>query len=178
MRLLCRVHFAVSDLGECSVQMISENFGLSATADRIPTIRAVTGMCRVIREPKQFVDGTRGHNGTVHRAVAWEPAIGTDVFHGSRSSHCYRGFMGHTGTGPYGSSNSPRSPEVSEYQPEMWLMPKDAIYAALSAIEAALGYMPQIKTDVPQWQKTVEQDIIWMQCALEELRKLSADSSR
>ena len=69
MRLLCRVHFAVSDLGECSVQMISENFGLSATADRIPMIRAVTGMCRVIRGPKRFVDGTREHNAQVQRAA-------------------------------------------------------------------------------------------------------------
>jgi hypothetical protein len=95
--------------------------------------------------------------------------------------------MGHTGTGPYGSSNSPhrhtdlglpRLPDVSEYQQEMWSVPKDAIYAALSAIEKALGYMPQIKTDVPQWQKTVEQDIVQMQCALAELRKLGADSSR
>jgi len=95
--------------------------------------------------------------------------------------------MGHTGTGPYGSSNSPhrhtdlglpRLPEVSEYQQEMWSVPKDAIYAALTAIETALSYMPQIKTDVPQWQKTVEQDIVRMQCALAELRKLGADSSR
>ena len=95
--------------------------------------------------------------------------------------------MGHTGTGPYGSSNSPhrhtdlglpRLPEVTEYQQEVWSVPKDAIYAARLAIETALGYMPQIKTDVPQWQKTVEQDIVQMQCALAELRKLGADSSR
>jgi hypothetical protein len=72
----------------------------------------------------------------------------------------------------------PRLPEVSEYQQEIWSVPKDAIYAARSAIETALGYMPQIKTDVPQWQKTVEQDIVRMQCALAELRKLGADSSR
>ena len=64
------------------------------------------------------------------------------------------------------------------YQPEMWSVPKDAIYAAVEAIQVALGYMPQIKTDVPQWQKTVEQDIVRMQCALADLRKLSADSSR
>ena len=91
--------------------------------------------------------------------------------------------MGHTGTGPYGSSNGPdlglpRLPEVSEYQQEMWSIPKDTIYAATNAIQLALGYMPQIKTDVLQWQKTVEQDIVRMQCALAELRKLGADSSR
>ena len=91
--------------------------------------------------------------------------------------------MGHTGTGPYGSSNGPdlglpRLPEVSEYQQEMWSIPKDTIYAATNAIQLALGYMPQIKTEVLQWQKTVEQDIVRMQCALAELRKLGADSSR
>lgn len=92
--------------------------------------------------------------------------------------------MGHTGTGPYGSSNSPdlglpRLPEVSCcYQPEMWSVPKDVIYAAANAIQVALSYMPQIKTDVPQWQKTIEQDIVQMQCAMTELRKLGADSSR
>ena len=69
-------------------------------------------------------------------------------------------------------------PEVSEYQQEMWSIPKDTIYAATNAIQLALGYMPQIKTDVLQWQKTVEQDIVRMQCALAELRKLGADSSR
>lgn len=90
--------------------------------------------------------------------------------------------MGHTGTGPVGSSNSPhchkdlglpRLPEVSEHQQEMWLVPKDTIYAARTAIEKALGYMPKIKTDVPQWRMTVEQDVMRMQCALSELRKLS-----
>lgn len=54
----------------------------------------------------------------------------------------------------------------------MWSVAKDAIYAAIDAIQSALGYMPQIKTDVPHWQKTVEQDIVRMQCALAELRKL------
>ena len=92
--------------------------------------------------------------------------------------------MGHTGTGPCGSSNGPdlglpRLPEVSVcYQPEMWSVPKDKIVAAANAIQLALCYMPQIKTDVPQWQKTVEQDIVRMQFALLELRKLGADSSR
>jgi len=72
----------------------------------------------------------------------------------------------------------PRLPEVSEYQQEIWSVPKNTIYAAIDAIQLALGYMPQIKTDVPQWQKTVEQDIVRMQCAFAELRKLGADSSR
>lgn len=95
--------------------------------------------------------------------------------------------MGHTGTGPYGSSNSPHRhtdlprqhielPNMSGYHQEMWSVPKDVVYAACSAIETALGYMPQIKTDVPQWQRTVEQDIVRMQCALAELRKLCAGS--
>ena len=69
-------------------------------------------------------------------------------------------------------------PEVAEYEQEFWSVPKDAIYAARSALETALGYMPQIKTDVPQWQKTVEHDIVRMQCALSELRRLGEDSSR
>ena len=99
--------------------------------------------------------------------------------------------MGHTGTGPHGSSNCPSfgrhpdlgpvqeyPPQMLSYQPEMWTVPKDAIYAAVEAIQLALGYMPQIKTDVPQWQKAVEQDVVRMQCALAELRKLGADSSR
>lgn len=99
--------------------------------------------------------------------------------------------MGHTGTGPHGSSNCPsfgRHPDMgpdlelptqmATYQQEMWTVPKDAIYAAIAAIQLALGYMPQIKTDVPQWQKAVEQDVVRMQCALSELRKLAPDSSR
>jgi hypothetical protein len=63
-------------------------------------------------------------------------------------------------------------PKAISYTQEMWSVPKDAIYSAASALQLALGYMPQIKTDVPQWQKTVEQDIVKMQCALAELRKL------
>ena len=37
------------------------------------------------------------------------------------------------------------------YQQEMMTVPKDAIYAAIHALGLAIGYMPQIKTDVPQW---------------------------
>ena len=64
------------------------------------------------------------------------------------------------------------------YRPEIWSVEKDTIYAAIEGLRLALGYMPQIKTDVPQWQKMVEQDIVQMQCAITELRKLGADSSR
>ena len=58
------------------------------------------------------------------------------------------------------------------YQPEMWTVPKDAIYAAIEALRLAIGYMPQIKTDVPQWQATLDQDLIKMQCAISELRSV------
>lgn len=67
-------------------------------------------------------------------------------------------------------------PEVSEYQQEMWTVPKDVIYGAIEAIHVALGYMPLIKTDVPQWQRTVELDIVRMQDALAKLRKLNSSS--
>ena len=72
----------------------------------------------------------------------------------------------------------PRLPEVSEYEPELWTVPKDAIYAAVEAIQLALSYMPQIKTDVPQFQKTVEKDVIQIQCALTQLRNLGANEYR
>jgi hypothetical protein len=62
--------------------------------------------------------------------------------------------------------------EVPGYQPEMWSVPKDTIYAAIAAIQLALGYMPQIKTEVPQWQMMVVQDVARMKKALEELQKL------
>jgi hypothetical protein len=99
--------------------------------------------------------------------------------------------MGHTGTGARGSSNDPQveesktdeakkveSPvieikyEIPAYQTEMWSVQKDTIYAAVAAIQLALGYIPQIKTEVPQWQKTLELDVKRMQIALEELQKL------
>lgn len=85
-------------------------------------------------------------------------------------------------TRPYGNDDPdlrlPRLPEVSEYEQEFWSVPKDAIYGAITAIQTALGYMPQIKTDVPQWQRTVENDIVQMQIALTQLKRLGADSSR
>ncbi len=77
----------------------------------------------------------------------------------------------------YADLGLPRLPEVSVcYQPEIWSVPKDVIYNATEAIQLAISYMPQIKTDVPQWQKAVEQDVVKMQCALTELRKLVASS--
>ena len=58
------------------------------------------------------------------------------------------------------------------YQQEMLSVPKDAVYAAMEALRLAIGYMPQIKTDVPQWQATLDQDVVKMQCAVAELRKI------
>ena len=72
----------------------------------------------------------------------------------------------------------PRLPEISGYQQEMSTVPKDAIHAAITAIENALGYMPQINTDVPRWKQTVEKDIVQMQRAITELRRLRDGSSR
>lgn len=61
---------------------------------------------------------------------------------------------------------------TSVYQREMWSVPKDVIYAAIAAIQSALGYMPQIKSDVSQWQRMVDEDVMKMQCAISELRKM------
>jgi hypothetical protein len=72
----------------------------------------------------------------------------------------------------------PRLPDVSKYQKEVWPVPKDVIYNAIQAINIALSYIPHIKTDIPQWQKTLEQDIIRIQCSLSELRKLDGSSSK
>lgn len=66
----------------------------------------------------------------------------------------------------------PRLPEVSGYQQEMWSVPKDVIYAAIHSIETALAYMPQVKTDVPVWQKVLEQHVLEMKSTLEMLKKL------
>jgi len=63
------------------------------------------------------------------------------------------------------------------YRPEIWSVEKDMIYAAISALATAIGYMPQIKTDVPRWQKTLEQDIVNMQRAITELRQLPNEPS-
>ena len=60
----------------------------------------------------------------------------------------------------------------AQYSREMWSVPKDVIYSAITALESALGYMPQIKSDVPQWQKTTDLDIRRMQQALKSLRDL------
>lgn len=66
----------------------------------------------------------------------------------------------------------PRLPEVSEYQQEMMNVPKDAIYGAISAIELALGYMPQVQTEVPEWKKLLQIHVAKMQCSLEQLKRL------
>jgi len=91
--------------------------------------------------------------------------------------------VGHTGTGPMNSSNAPyRHPDLGPpqefppkfvgYQPEMWAVQKDIIFAAIHSIEIAIGYMPHIKSDVPQWQNQTDADIQQMQITLEKLRKL------
>jgi tRNA splicing ligase len=66
---------------------------------------------------------------------------------------------------------------TEQYQTEMWNVPKDDIYAAIHALDTALDYMPQVKTDVPSWQKKLDQDIAQMKCALNALRKLNAIDS-
>lgn len=64
------------------------------------------------------------------------------------------------------------------YHQEMWVVPKDVIYNSIGAIQLALGYMPQVKTDVPQWQVVVDRDVERMRCALDELKKLVPNVSR
>jgi len=62
--------------------------------------------------------------------------------------------------------------DATTYQPEILTISKDAVYVVIHALGLAIGYMPQVKTDVPQWQATLEQDTAKMQCAADELRKL------
>jgi hypothetical protein len=57
-----------------------------------------------------------------------------------------------------------------QYQPEYRSVRKDTIYAAIGAIESALGYMPLIKTEVPQWNRQLSLDIRNMESAIEQLR--------
>jgi hypothetical protein len=57
-----------------------------------------------------------------------------------------------------------------QYQPEYRSVRKDFIYAAIGAIESALGYMPLIKTEVPQWNRQLSLDIRNMESAIEQLR--------
>ena len=83
---------------------------------------------------------------------------------------------------PFGSETVKEAKSVMSgaalYAPEFWTVQKNHIYAAINALETALSYMPHIKTDVPQWQKTLEQDIVRMQCAITQLRAEPNDSSR
>ena len=59
-----------------------------------------------------------------------------------------------------------------EYLQEMWGVPKDTVYVARDALQLALSYMPQIRTDVPQFQKTLDRDFAKMQYALLQLEAL------
>jgi len=61
------------------------------------------------------------------------------------------------------------------FQPEKWTVPKDAIYSAIQAIESAIGYMGEVKTDVPNWARQVEIDKRQMENALGALRKLPVE---
>lgn len=54
----------------------------------------------------------------------------------------------------------------------LWQVDKTVIYNAISALSEALGYMQNIETDVPSWQRTLKQDVARMESALSELRKL------
>lgn len=46
----------------------------------------------------------------------------------------------------------------------------DVVHAAIHALTLALGYMPQIQTDVPQWKRALAIDINAMQTALDRLK--------
>mgnify|MGYP003645218198 CR=1 FL=1 len=59
------------------------------------------------------------------------------------------------------------------YDKELWPVDKTLIYNAISALATAVGYMPQIGTDVPSWQRALDQDVAKMELVLNELRKLS-----
>ncbi len=89
--------------------------------------------------------------------------------------------MGHSGRGPYGSSDSPtwegslRIP--TSYEPEIWTIRKDTVYAAVAALQAALGYMSQVKSEVPQWQRQRDIDVRNMEQTLEALKKLNGKES-
>ena len=58
------------------------------------------------------------------------------------------------------------------YENELWPIDKTLIYNAISALASALGYMPKITTDVPSWQRALDQDVAKMELVLIELRKL------
>ena len=62
--------------------------------------------------------------------------------------------------------------DSTEYQPEIWAVKKDVIYAAIHALQAALGYMPLVSTEVPQWKRQLDLDVRAMEAALAQLRAL------
>ena len=73
--------------------------------------------------------------------------------------------------------------QFSEYQPEMWTVEKDTIYAARNAVEAGLEYARECLAQHESilgrttyknksWAETMEDDIRRMECALDDLRKL------
>ena len=66
------------------------------------------------------------------------------------------------------------------YDKELWPVDKTLIYNAISALATAVGYMPKITTDVPSWQRALDQDVAKMELVLSELRKLgnAVDTSK
>ena len=64
-------------------------------------------------------------------------------------------------------------PSISElrYGPEMWQVDKTVIYNAITAIETALTYMPHVQTDVPRFQRALQNDIEQMERAVADLRR-------
>ena len=58
------------------------------------------------------------------------------------------------------------------YDKELWQVDKTVIYNAISALSEAVGYVQNIETDVPSWQRTLKQDLARMESALESLRKV------
>ncbi len=79
------------------------------------------------------------------------------------------------------------SPEIQEYQPELWTVKKDDIYGAIDALEAGLEHARENLTKHEaehgrttrkneMWAKTLERDIDGMVRMIDRLRKYSANT--
>lgn len=77
------------------------------------------------------------------------------------------------------------SADYQEYQPEMWNVKKDAIYAAITAVTSGLEYAREalVTHDVSlgrtthknrSWAKTMENDIRQMEHALSLLKECNS----
>jgi hypothetical protein len=82
---------------------------------------------------------------------------------------------------------APLGSEFDGYQPEMWTVPKDAIYAAIPAVESGLEYARECLAEHDRalgrttyknktWVETMEGDIRQMEAALKLLRSLPQSS--